>query len=602
MNGSLLLLLGSLCYVIMISILYFRKKKISSLENKIYKYMLLTTIFGIIMDSIGIYVHIELPDTSLIRWLVLRSYHSFILTMELLFSLYLVSLNSNRNEKKEKKLFNILTILYLISVFFVIILPVEYHKDGNIIFATGPNISYLYFTFGVTMVSWIIYMIKNIKSIINKKHTPIIMFVVLSVPVTLIQMNFPELLLVTALIAFVVVYMYHTIENPDLKMIEELSKSRDIAENSNSEKEIFLFDMSQSLRTPIKDIESMSENALNSDDNEFIRENLRDINTSSKNLSSTINGLLGISASESHNIEIRNSKYNLELMLNSVTKNYGNICKSKNIEFRFNIDKTLPKNLFGDPIRLKHIITIILDNAVKYTEKGYIELTVNGMMKLGTYRLIINIEDSGIGIESERLYQLLNNSKELNETGDNLLTGDEGTIVTAKTLANLIGGTLLGTSELGVGSKFTIIVEQDLVIEQEEYSEKIVDQYEKQFNSKGKILIVEPNEKIKKNIEKIMSKNNIDIEYYNYSVEVLKKMRNNEECNLIILDEELPKLSVYETMKKLSDINDFNTPVVVLTAKNSELNEHYDSYGFNDTLVKPINKNNLENLINKYIK
>lgn len=604
MNFNIPLLLFSLVYLILITLLFFSKKKIKNNENKIYTLLLFVNIIGILVDIAGIYAHLNLPDTSIIRWLIVKVYLLYLLTFVFLVTVYVVIVANYETDsirsKKTKKLINLITFIYTASSIFNFFLPFSYYNDGTLVYIYGPNAIFLYVMSGLGILMWLVYIFKNRKTISKKKVVPIITFSILAIPVIFVQISNPEFLLVTSLSAFITVFMYHTIENPDLKMIASLSESKNVAEKSNNEKALFLFDMSQRLKNPIKEIENMSENILNTDDSNIIKEEARDINTSAKTLSTTINGLLGISSSESHNIEIHNNKYNLELLLKSVIASNRSKIEGKGLKFRTNIDGTLPKNLMGDSIRVKQIINIILNNAIKYTDKGYIEFDVNAILKYDSCRLMIAIEDSGIGIESEKLYHLLEYSSELEQTGNNKIDDTEENLRLAQTLTNLIGGTILASSELGSGSKFTIILDQKIIKEEKNDSDQLVEKYEDTYTN-NKILVVGLNDKNKKSLNKVLGKYNLEVEYLTYGVECLKKMRDKENCDLILMNEELPKLSSYDTMKKLQEISNFNVPVIVMVNKKSDLVEKYDSYGFSDSLILPVDRNDISKIIEKYV-
>ncbi len=238
MNINVLLMIASLFYLMLISILYFPKRKVDTFETRIYKYIVIFAIFGVVMDLIGVYVSIHIDDTHFIRWIVLKLYYSYLLTMMYLLSAYMfINGNTSSLKKDEKRKFKIISILFIFVLLINFILPVNYYRDGAIIYAYGASTNYLYFISVLVILFWIIHLIREKK--VNKKYYPMIMFIVLVVPVIYIQMTYPKLLLISGLISFIVVIMYHTIENPDLKMIEKLNLAKETAERANRAKSDF---------------------------------------------------------------------------------------------------------------------------------------------------------------------------------------------------------------------------------------------------------------------------------------------------------------------------------------------------------------------------
>ena len=599
MNASLLLLIGSLFYILMIAVLYFSKRRISSFENKIYQCMIVVSIFGVIIDILGIYVHSTLPDDSIIRYFVLHFYHSYLLTILFLFTAYIISLKYNSVVSKFRKQIYFLTFLYIICIVINFMTSVEYHKDGSIIYATGPNIVFLYSVAGFLILCWTIYMIKNIKSILTKKHTPIIMFVILSVPIIMIQMSIPELLLVTSLITFIVVFMYHTIENPDLQMLREFHKQKELAEESNNEKISFLFNLSNDIKEPIMNIGTLCSEALNEESNELVKEDLRKIKSSSNELLSLVDNVLDVSELERRKIDIRGRKYNVYNLFNTINKSFINTL-DKNIEYRFNYDNSIPEYLYGDSLRLKQIMNILLDNARDYTKEGFIELNVNHIIKYDVCRLIITVEDSGMGIESEELKHLFDKEKIYSDESLKTIDDAKENLGVLKSLVNLMNGTVMVNSEYGKGSRFTITIDQKIKEEKTKVIEA-VEKYEELYENKEKVLLVTDEEDIQKEMKKLLKKYDIKLEIVKGGQDCLEKIRNKEKYDMILMEEELPKLSSEDTLIKLNELGIYKTPIIVLTArKEFGVEEELIKKGFSDVIKLPLKKEVIKKVMNKY--
>ena len=272
----------------------------------------------------------------------------------------------------------------------------------------------------------------------------------------------------------------------------------------------------------------------------------------------------------------------LLFLLKSLISNYTEISKNKNIEFRTNIEHNIPEYLYGDSISLKRSINLLLTYSVKNTNKGYVELNLNTIIKNDIVRLIITIEDSSIGIKSDELEKIKVDNKNINE---------------AYKLITLMNGTMVLTSNYGIGNKIKIILDQK--IDKNETKEE--KQYKEIYNNK-KILVIDDNESSIKIIEKLLKGSNIVIDSSLNGKDAINKIRTKNRYDLILLDEELTSISGSELLSKLKSIRNFNIPVILLSKDNKyEYNEEYLKIGFNDILIKPLKKDNLLNIIDKYI-
>ena len=285
------------------------------------------------------------------------------------------------------------------------------------------------------------------------------------------------------------------------------------------------------------------------------------------------------------NIKTIKTKYNIKLLLKEVvTKNKIKFNK-KNINFRLNIDSNLPDSLYGDNINLKRVLNIILDNSYKYTEKGFVELSVNTIFKHDIARLIIKIEDSGIGIKAEDIDKCINKHPD-----------KEDSLYGTRKIINLLGGNLLISSEYNKGTIITIILDQKIDTSKED------NKYNNYLDDK-KILIIDDNTSSIKLITKILSKCNVNIDSESTGKIALDKIRKEAKNDLILLDEEMPYISGEVVMKKLKNIKNFSTPVILLTKNKSiPYTEEYKESGFIDYILKPIDKDDLIEKINKYLK
>lgn len=594
----------SLIYIILLIIIYFTKKHLSSIENTIFSILIVINCIGLILDIASIFTIINIDSLPLINVIITKLYLIYLLTWISLLSLYIyaISFKNNGNNESFNNKFKIVLkfeiIMYIIYVIIVFALPLYYFYQDNIIYSYGPSSIFLYVISSLYILSWIYCMIKNFKNIKNKKYLPMFAYMTIGIVVIIIQGSNPSILLMTSMESFIVFLMYFTIENPDLQMLKEFHKARELAEESNKEKTEFLFNISNQIKTPINKIIETSEKALNENDVVEIKNDVRTIKGKSNSLLNLVNNVLDISDEEMRQIEIRGSKYNVKRLFEIINKKYEKITK---VEYRFKYDNSIPEYLYGDSMRIRQIMNILLENAIKYTKEGYIETSVNCIIKNNICRLVITVEDSGIGMETEEIKHLFDKEKiyenellkEIDDTKNNLSM--------LKSIVNLMNGNVLVESNIGVGSKFTIIIDQK-IIEEKTKIIKTVEEYEEMYEQNKKIIIVTDREEISKKINKILKKESYEIEEVTLGQTCLERMRKGNEYDLIIIDEEIPKLSSEDTMKKIKDTKCYKKPVILITKnKGFGSREMYQEKGFKDIIIEPIKKEEVINIVKEYI-
>ena len=589
MNFNLGLTFSGVVYTLLIIIIYFKNKRIKTRENKIYSLLLVSTFLELLLGLFGYFSIINISNipyvTRIINVLYLISLDSWIL----FFMLYVVSISF---DFESKKIYKIFWFVYLTIVFLISVLPIDYYYKDNIMYTSGMAVNFTYLIAVLAVIVIIINSIINIKKLSNKKYIPMFVFLVLGGISLFLQIKYPELFLVSPLEVLVTIVMYFTIENPDMKVIEEIHRAKEISDNANEEKTMFLYNMTNEIRGITRDINKEADIILDETDNkkidvEVIDNSAREIKGSTARFTTMTNEILDVSNMDGASIRVYDEKYNIRLILDSLISIYKKKCNSKNISFRSNISSDIPKYLYGDGINLKKILDILLDS-VKYTDNGYVELDVNTITKNDMVRLIINIEDSGIGIDSEKLGSLFVNKKDYKE--DNYDLND--TLYNVKKIITMMGGTIIPNSTYGKGTNMKIILDQKLVIDNNK-----LDEYEKRIDKKD-ILYVGSDGKL---INKLLKGKEVDLEIIELGKEALDKIRGNKRYDLILLDDDIKPLSGFVIMKKLLMIKSFNTKVILLTG-NNEYKDSYKEYGFSDIILEPIDEEIFNNIIDKYLK
>ena len=599
MYTGIYFLIEAIFYSVLLLIVYFRKQVYKSKENKVYSILVGVSFFELLLEFVLDIVGPMYQTIPKVSYLIARFYSLVVelwITILLCYVLF-VCLNIKKRDKYIPIVRNTAIVLMIIFATLNFILPLNFKYDGYIAYTYGPSVSIIYISAFLYSFIGIVALIRNIKNIKDRRFFPILLFLLVGGIASYIQYMNPGLLLATPIHAFITFIMYFTIENPDVKMIEEYHKAKEIADNANEDKTMFLYNMTNDIRAITQDINNDANNAIleldsKKIDKDYMSECLRGIKENTARFTTMTNEILDVSSIDNANIKVYDEKYNIKLLLRRLVTLYNDKCKEKNLTFRSEIDSTLPEYLYGDSLGLKNVLTSILDNSVKYTSNGYVELNVSTIIKNNIVRLIITIEDSGIGISPDKLDTIFYKNREEID-GSNI----KNNLYTAKKLITLMGGTIIASSNYNEGTTMKIVLDQKLG----ELGNEKLTKYENTYDKK-RILLVDDNISTNKIISKLLKDTNIELDYVSLGKEALDKIRSKEKYDLILLDEVMDPLDGKTVMKKFKDIRDFNTKVILLTRNNEyEYNEEYLKYGFAGYLLKPINKDKLLEIIDKYL-
>ena len=409
-----------------------------------------------------------------------------------------------------------------------------------------------------------------------------------------------------------------------------LREAREVAERSNAAKSEFLAAMSHEIRTPINAVLGMNEVVLREsgqacdrlpESTEEIREIFGDIrgyaviiNTAGRNLLSIINDILDVSRIEAGKMEIREDSYSLSSVLNDVCSLVSIRAKARDLDFRVNVEERLPDNLYGDALRVRQVMMNILNNAVKYTERGSVTLSVcsdaGAVFEDGqTMNLIFSVKDTGIGIRPEDQDKLYNKFERLGLTESDGVEGSGLGLTITKDLLDMMGADIRVENEYGVGSLFTVTIPQKIV------SAKPIGNFREGYDStaakadippeifrapEARILLVDDTHMNLTVAEGLLKRTAMQIDKALSGEEALRLTLGNS-YDLILLDQRMPVMDGIETMRCIRAQEggaNRQTPIICLTADAAaSAKERYLSEGYTDYISKPIDSRELREKI-----
>lgn len=401
-----------------------------------------------------------------------------------------------------------------------------------------------------------------------------------------------------------------------MQSIEELKEARIRADMANRAKSTFLTQMSHEIRTPLNTVLGMDEMILRECESEKIREHARYIQSAGRTLLGLINDILDLSKLESGKIKLTEDEYSLGAALHDILNFVSVRRKGKGLALELDIQEDVPNRLYGDELRVKQVLTNILNNAVKYTDKGTVSLRLQWReVTQGEAELTFQVEDTGIGIRKEDMERLFKPYERLDEKKNYRIEGSGLGMAITKQLLELMNGEMYVESEYGKGSVFTLVLSQKIIsraplgVVREEDELAPLEQQEKEHNKymvapSVRILVVDDTISNLVIIQGLLKRTKIKVDMAKSGYDALR-MVEKKQYQMIFLDHMMPEMDGIETLheiRKLKENPNVAVPIIALTA-NAVLGakEKYLASGFTDYLSKPVDAVILERMICKYL-
>lgn len=400
----------------------------------------------------------------------------------------------------------------------------------------------------------------NLKKI-NIKHLPVFVIIFTAILIAILFSVNPYLIIISIGLTIDNFIMYFTIENPDIKLINELELAKDNLENANLVKSEFLRSMSHEIRTPMNQIIGCA-SVIEMEDNlsEESKDVLNDLVNSTNSLLDVCNGIINVSQIESGNVDILISGYNPKEVIEDIINLNKKRLTNKDVEIVSNYSE-LPDVVYGDKDKVKQIVSNLLSNAIKYTDKGKIEVSVSSSVKKDKCDIEIVVKDTGKGISEENIDLIFNKFGKLEKNSDTLGLG-LGLFIT-KNLVNILGGNISVTSELDKGSEFKVFLHESLV-----------DTSTKLDLSSVNIMIIHSSNMIRAFLKNSIMKYEIKVNDFSNGVEAIKELKRVD-YDVVIIDKYISDVKLEELVRTIKDIS---SNIKIMVIGNEENIDYVDMF------------------------
>lgn len=386
---------------------------------------------------------------------------------------------------------------------------------------------------------------------------------------------------------------------------QELRIAKDKAEQASLVKSQFLSVMSHEIRTPMNAVIGLSHFLMEENPRPDQLENLKTLQFSAENLMALINDILDYNKIDSGKVELERISFDLRNVVHRIVHSHSFQANEKSLRLSCEIDEAIPENLIGDPLRLGQVINNLVSNAVKFTEKGFVRISLlRENVKNGKTEIKFRFEDSGIGIPDSKKKSIFEAFTQASSSTTRKYGGTGLGLAIVKRLVELYGGEIKLTDRPGGGSVFEFLIPFEHVVQPKEETENSISSASKSLE-KASILVAEDNVVNQILIRKFLTKWNAGQLFIAGDGKEALEIFAQHSFDLVLLDLQMPELDGFEvatSIRKNKDHTKSQVPILALTAASyNEVKDELNQAGFDDFVPKPFSPEVLYEKISKVL-
>lgn len=604
--GFLLINVYAFLLIVATSVVFFNKQRLRQFEDETYKNFLLANICislsGLVL---GLAVNPMFNVNTFIIIILNKIYLIFLLVWIAILTFYYLYVSLKDRINKDKW-FNIFKIGAVISIFIIAFLPLNVDISESGALATGASIIFTYTMFALGFILQIVCLLLNYKNLKNKKYMPLYLLIFLGTLIVVLMIINPSLnYLINPAFIFIAFIMYHTIENPDMQMIETLLRNKELVEETVNDKSNFLFKVSQEMRKPVKNIVDNVKLYKSSNSLDEKNKLLNLIEQDANNAYFIINDITNVSSMDVKKIKVQDNVYMTKKLFVDIehsVKNSLSICKKDElINFNIKTYNSYPEKLCGDYIKLKQVLLSVLSNSIKHTKKGFIDVEIDTIARYDVCRMVFTIKDSGSGMSISQINEVLSSSDSIDISDFEEIDSLELELPVVTKILKMLGGSISIRSEEEQGTIVVIVLDQKIANNKIDSNIKDAKRYSTNVKSRKRVLVVDDSENLEV-LERMLSKYDIDVVSTLMGQDVVDKIDSGDNFDLILIKDEIKPDSAYTILNKLKVDKKFNIPVVIMINKDKEfIKKHFIEDGFSDCIVYESIDKDLKMVCDKYI-
>ena len=569
--GNNFFTIAGFIYSILLLMVYFSRQRIKTFETKIYDYLVIINVTTNI-NALLCYFTIRFKDYfPLINNVISKSLLICYLLWIMTFTIYMLG----TTKKINKSIIRFLITLIIIFILSIVYLPL-YYNNVKSIYSYGPAANVVYIFSSIMVIIWLILIIKNITKMRDKKYFPLFMIILLGSFVIFIQKKNPALLLLSFLITFITFLIYHTIENPDMKMLKELEKSNELLETEMEEKSNLMFKISQDVRIPLNSIEELSSNMINEKSVKTLVNDSKIINSETKGVSFIVNNLLDISNMNINNIKLYKTKVNINTLLKEISLMFNNK------DFKYSTLNNIP-NIYLDNVRIKQILVSLINYSFN-NKSNNCYLEISGILRYDMCRLLITLTTNN-KLDIKYINEIMN-SKDIENIDTDSVNLD---LISIKSLISMLNGSFnIKSSD---NTTYSIIIDTELVTKENKYNLK-----------NKKVLLIDDDRNELNEYRDILKGLDINVNTSMFLSDIENRIDTINDYDLILIDDEMQPYNAVKIMEYKEKYN-IDSKIVIMLGINKEFikDKYIKDYKFDDYILKREYIKEIKRIVDKYL-